>query len=222
MSTQASGTYISSDDAVQVEVGFVPDRVKLTTAVGGTELVYDWYKVLGDTSAGTGQYGILDTAGVKSTPSTAATGIIALSSDDTGVLIESPQDSGKLIFVSTDDIADWEASTAYTPARSATTVGKLLYPTTRKDFVFELTTAGTSGATEPAGFATAKPGETVTDNTAVWTCREQDVTKRGVNGFQVGVTVCTDGEIHVWTAEKHDVSEDQGDADLTNPVRVRG
>jgi hypothetical protein len=220
MSKSVSATYISSDAAVGVEVGFVPDHVKLTTAVGGTELVYDYYRILADTTAGTGQFGILDTGGTKSTPSTAATGIIPLSSSDVGVLIESPQDSGKQIFASA---TDWLAATDYSSAgvaRSATTIGTIVRPPVHINRVFELTTATGVGTSEPATWD-VQPGETVTDGGSnIWTCRDENVTKRGVNGFEVGVTVCTNGEIHVYEATQNDVSRDQGDADLDNPVRL--
>jgi hypothetical protein len=218
MSKSVSGTYISSDAAVPVEVGFVPDRVKLTTALGGTELVYDYYRILADTTAGTGQYGILDTAGVKTTPSTADTGIIPLASSDVGVLIESPQDSGKQVFTT---VTDWAAATSYAAGeRTAVAIGTIVRPPVHINKVFELTTDTGAGTSEPATWD-VQPGETVTDGGSnIWTCRDENVTKRGVNGFQVGVTVCTNGEIHVYEAFGDDRSSDQGDADAGVPVRL--
>jgi hypothetical protein len=218
MSKSVSGTYIASDAAVGVEVGFVPDHVKLTTALGGTELVYDYYKVLADTTAGTGQYGVLDTAGAKSVATTADTGIIPLASGDVGVLIESPQDSGKQIFAA---VLDWAAATDYSSGeRTAVAIGTIVRPPVHINKVFELTTDTAAGTSEPATWD-VQPGDTVTDGGAnVWTCRDENVTRRGVNGFQVGVTVCTDGEIHVYEATQNDRSSDQGDADAENPVRL--
>jgi len=178
--------------------------------------VYDYYKILADTAAGTGQYGILDTAGVKTTPTTADTGIIPLSSSDDGVLIESPQDSGKQVFATVVDYTT-SVSTAAT-ARTATAIGTIIRPTVHNGYVYECTTAGT-GAAEPTW--STVPGETSTDNSSVvYTTRVSNTTKRGVNGFQVGVTVCTDGEIHVYEATQNDVSRDQGDADAGSPVRL--
>jgi hypothetical protein len=222
MSKSVSAIYTAPDGvALDVEVGFVPDHVKLTIDLGAAELVYDWYKIIQSRATATGaavsgQYAILDTAGTKSTPTTAATGIIALSSDDVGVLINSPKDSGEQVFVG--DVSDWEASTAYTPARTATAVGDVIRPTVHNNYVYELTTAGTTDSTEPT-FPT-NPGDTVTDNTAVWTCRDQNVTKRGVNGFQVGATVNVNGDICVYEATQNDRSRDQGDGDDTNPIRL--
>ena len=57
----------------------------------------------------------------------------------------------------------WAASTAYA-------LGDFVEPTTHNGYKYECTTAGTSGTTEPTWPTT--PGNTVTDGTAVWTCRE--------------------------------------------------
>lgn len=56
----------------------------------------------------------------------------------------------------------WVASTPYS-------LGAAARPTTRNGFVYEVTTAGTSGASEPAWPTTA--GSTVVDGTVTWTCR---------------------------------------------------
>lgn len=60
------------------------------------------------------------------------------------------------------DPAAWVASTAY----SLTDVAR---PTTRNGYAYEVTTAGTTGSTEPTWPTTV--GNTVTDGTVVWTCR---------------------------------------------------
>lgn len=69
-----------------------------------------------------------------------------------------------LMFESARSISDWAADTAYSE-------GAFVKPTTPNNLCYEATTAGTSHAsTEPTWPTT--PGETVTDGTAVWTCRE--------------------------------------------------
>lgn len=62
-----------------------------------------------------------------------------------------------------DDWPTWEASTAYTKYW-------FVSPSTSTGYQYECTTAGTSGGTEPTW--PEVPGNTVNDNTAVWTCRE--------------------------------------------------
>ena len=56
---------------------------------------------------------------------------------------------------------DWTASTAYS-------VGDIVAPTGASPCLYKCTTAGTSGASEPTWDAVE--GNTVTDNTVVWTC----------------------------------------------------
>ncbi len=53
----------------------------------------------------------------------------------------------------------WSASTAYS-------VGDIVFPTSANGFVYEATSGGTSGASEPAWPTTL--GGTVTDNTVTW------------------------------------------------------
>jgi hypothetical protein len=58
---------------------------------------------------------------------------------------------------------DWAASTAYS-------LGNFVKPVNENGYHYECTTAGTSGAAEPAW--PTSPGQTVLDGTAVWTCRK--------------------------------------------------
>lgn len=60
----------------------------------------------------------------------------------------------------------WATAIAYS-------LGAAVRPVTRNTFVYEATTAGTSGATEPVWPTTA--GGTVVDGTATWTCRTNRV-----------------------------------------------
>lgn len=60
------------------------------------------------------------------------------------------------------DPAAWVASTAYSLNDAAR-------PTTRNGFVYQVTTAGTSAATQPTWPTTA--GNTVVDGSVTWTCR---------------------------------------------------
>ena len=60
------------------------------------------------------------------------------------------------------NVSAWAASTAYS-------LGAKVKPTTANGNVYECTTAGTSGTTEPTW--PTVDGATVTDGTVVWTCR---------------------------------------------------
>ena len=57
----------------------------------------------------------------------------------------------------------WQASNAYS-------LGDPVRPTARTGYVFECTTAGTSGGSEPGSWPTT-PGNTQADGSVTWTCR---------------------------------------------------
>ena len=211
-----SGALIASDAAINVECGFEPDYVEMYTAVGGTELKYTFFKPLVDTSAGTGQFGILDTAGAKSVPTTAATGIVTYDAAANKVALPSPTGQGEAF---ADHPAAFVAGTSQPTARTATALGTLTKPSTGNEngLIAECTTDNGVYGTEPTW--PTQPGQTVTDDQSnVWTMRENKAVVIGVAGFTIGVTVATDSEIIVFKAEQHDRSEDMGDADVKSPV----
>jgi len=65
----------------------------------------------------------------------------------------------------------WAVTTAYI-------VGDTIEPTTPNDYIYECTTAGTSGGIEPAWGTTE--GGTTEDGTVVWTCRVDPTIKYGI------------------------------------------
>jgi len=81
--------------------------------------------------------------------------------------------------------AAWEAATAYT-------LGEFVVPTTANGYCYECTTAGTSHATTEPTWPTTV-GNTVNDNTAVWTCRayypapaeHDDILLLGASGYAI-------------------------------------
>ena len=125
---KVSGTYISPNGvAANIECGFVPDWVKLVQDLGDTELYYDWFRVMGNTSALTGQYGIVDAAGAKTVISTAATGIIAYDTVVQQQMLPSPDGDG-LIGASLP--SSWtQARASAASARSTTALGTIIKPT---------------------------------------------------------------------------------------------
>lgn len=211
-----SGALIASDAAINIECGFIPDFIRLWTAINGTELVYEWFKALGDTDAQTGQYGLLDTGGAKSVPTTAATGIIAYDAAADKVALPSPTGEGEQF---ADHPDAFVAGTAQPTARTTTAIGTLTKPSTGNEngLIAECTDDNGVYGTEPTW--PTQPGQSVTDdNSNIWTMRETKAVVIGVKGFTIGVTVATDSEILAFKAEQHDRSEDMGDADVKSPV----
>lgn len=86
-----------------------------------------------------------------------------LGSNSTGTKLEAVSNPGtdQITITPTDNLADWAATTAYV-------LGNRVEPTTPNTYVYEVTTAGTSGGSEPTWPTVI--GSTVVDGTVVWTC----------------------------------------------------
>ena len=215
-----SGALIASDAAINVECGFAPDFVRLWTAIGGTELLYEWYKALVDTSAGTGQYGILVTQGsATGVPTTAATGIIPYDASVIKALMPAPNGSGLSAKEITGTFAEAKAASVTPTARTTSVVGEIIRATVSTGFLYECTVQGgaMTSLTEPTWSLVL--GETTSDGSNTWITRVDKTKLVGVKGFTIGVTVATNGEILAFKAEEHNRSEDMGDADSQSPVR---
>jgi len=221
MSTEiVSGKFLASTAAVNVECGFVPDYIEAFSALGGTEIKYEWFKVLYDyAAAGTGMYGfVTDVAPAHVAAGT--NGFIPYDTSVESVLLPAPDGNG---YMKASSITVYSGTTDYSgagySARSATALGTVVRPTTRNGFVYECTTNGGTDATEPTW--PTVPGDSIDGGNNVWICREERVVRTGVKGFTVGATICTDGEYWVFKAEKHDRYNYMGDADVENPVTFK-
>lgn len=217
MAKIVSGTLIASDAAINVDIGFIPDYVELWTAVGGTELVYYWWKALYDASQ-TGLYGLLDTAGAKSNPTTAATGIIPYNAATMKAMLPSPDGDDEKSASIYGTFAAAKAAGLTPTARSTSVVGTVIRPTTSNGFLYECTVLGgaMTALTEPTWGTVL--GGTTSDGSNTWICRSEKLKMVGGKGFTIGVTVATNSEILVFKAEQHDRSADMGDADTSSPV----
>lgn len=84
----------------------------------------------------------------------------------------SPSDTLDIYTDSESDLPDPDSTASISQTWAATTAyseNDLRIPTTPNGYIYECTTAGTSGATEPSWPSTL--GNTMADGTAVWTCR---------------------------------------------------
>ena len=206
-----TGHFEGDGNARNIDCGYIPQYVILYQDVAKTSPdKIEWFERFVDDSS---MYGLQTTGstGVVTRLTTAATGISEYSENSVGVLIESPQDSGKQVFAS---VADWAAATDYSSAgsaRTATAIGTIVRPPDHINRVFELTTATGAGTSEPATWD-VQPGETVTDGGSnVWTCRDENVTKGDFYGFTVGATAQTDAKEYYFIAVGSDKDQDKGD-----------
>lgn len=86
--------------------------------------------------------------------------------------------------------SNWAASTTYSLGSYRCTLTK---GGAAGKYIYEVTTAGTSGGTEPTWGTTV--GGTTTDNTVTWTCRAPDSTTKALNDFQGIVDLAAAGDI---------------------------
>ena len=208
-----SGKLTVGDAATHVECGFIPDEIQLISDLGGTEKHYKFMKVLYDHAvAGTGKFGYdIDVA--PTNLASANAGFIPYETSVESVVLPAPDGDG---YMKAPSIADFDAGATYT-ARSITALGSVVRPTVHNGFVYELVTASGIGA-EPDTWPT-KIGETVTaGGNDVFITREERVVRTGVQGFTIGVDLCTNGEFWFFKAELHDRHNYMGDADVENPV----
>lgn len=214
---KVGGSFIADGSAVNVNCGFIPDKVYAWVALGGTILEMVWYKHLADNVTASGQYGITDTGGTKSLNASAAAGF---ASYDGGVvpkvLLPAPNGDGEM---GTDLPNAWTTarSTAAT-ARSTTALGTVIKPTTNNvtGYIYECTTAGTGGATEPTWPTTE--GDTVVDGSVTWTTRAEKTKNISAQGFTAGASISTDSDEWTYEAEKWDSVNPERDAASYDPV----
>lgn len=201
--------------AYNLALGFIPDFVEILmySATHGNNVTLKWFGELEEDCAvviaGGGIYGHLITEGAV-TEADGDTGISSYEGDKNPVvLIDSPKPAGGLKKVAI--TGDWTQSiAAAATARTASTVGTIIRPTTHNGYVYECTTAITTGETTEPTWPTV-PGETVVDDDGVWTCREEHIANAGELGITIGSTLAANGQILFIAAFKADSAIDLGD-----------
>lgn len=90
-----------------------------------------------------------------------------------------------------DSSQDWDNGATARANSTAYSLGDIRRAATPNGRVFIVTTAGTSAGSEPAGFASASDGGSVTDNTVTWRCMRREK-------VNVTVTVQEVGDFRAW------------------------
>lgn len=213
---KVSGRFIADGSAINVNIGFVPDYVKLIRALEETNPnIYEFYKDLSDAGAN-GQYGLLLTGSTGVVTVLAGTNNkIAAYTGGTKVKVKIPAPDGDG-FVNA-NVSDFVAGAAQPTARSTMAVGTVVRPSNHNGFVYECTISSGVLGTEPTWPTT--PGDTVSDGTNnTWICRREDVVFEKAAGFTVGSGLSTDGDEWIYVAEQHDKVVNHGDAEAADPI----
>ena len=209
-----SGKFLASTAAVNVECGFVPDYIEAFSALGGTEIKYEWFKVLYDYAiAALGKYGFV-TSIAPAHVAAATNGFEPYDISVETVQLPAPDGHG---FWKAASIADYNAATTYILPRTVARLGHAIRPTVHNGFVYEQASGAALAGAEPTW---SKVLGAITTDTGgnTWITRTERIVRRGVKGFTVGATICTNGEYWVFKAEKHSRYTYMGDADAENPV----
>ena len=208
-----TGSFIADGNAVNVNVGFVPDFVLAFEGMEETSpSPHYWSRERIDSASGEGQFGLLVTGtdGIVTKHAAAINGFAPLDEATNKVLLPAVDGNG----TQQSDIPEAYTvarSTAAT-ARSTSALGTVLKPSVGNEtgYIYECTTAGT-GSAEPTTWPTV-PGETVTDGTTVFTTREEHVFQGNVKGFTLGATGQTDSDEWTWIAFAADKVNTEKDA----------
>lgn len=222
MSQQVLRHFVSDGLAAIIDLGFVPDMVKVHLDDGTNVDIITFFKRMFDDE---GTYGTImtGTSGITTVAGTAATGISAFDSTLLRQMLPAPSGNG-LQGATLAEAYTVARSTAAT-ARSTTALGTILKPSinnvaAKKGLVFECTTAGT-GSAEPTWPTEA--GESVVDNSVVYIARESIIEDIGVKGIQIGVDVINNDNgnnvyVEAYRADFDPSVVDAGDIVAGNPI----
>ncbi len=193
-------------------LGFIPKMVIATVMSATNPDQYTWFgeqqEDSDEASAGSWEYGILNTGstGVLTYMDTVAKGISAYDGSKVlQVLIENPSTSDdEAVTLS----ADFVAGAAQPTARTASAVGTVVRPSTHNGYCYECTADAGVYGTEPTWPTT--PGETVSDGTNTWICREENLVASEGLGITLGGTLLENDMIVYVTAFRGN-ADDIGD-----------
>jgi|TARA_R100000501_G_C2594292_1_gene93322 hypothetical protein len=219
---KVSKRFIADGNAVNIDLGFIPDFVTIFDGLDNTSPnIYYHFRELED-NALDAQYGILLTGTTGVVTKLGGTNAIVQGYNTVavGVNLDSPAPAGgKVASTPWDWGIDASTVNAATPtARTATAVGTVVRPSTRNGYVYECTTSSGACTSEPTTWGTTVGGTTTDGGSNVWTCREEEIVTHGGIGINIGSDQQTSDDVCIVIAEQWDKIENGGDAADRDPV----
>lgn len=211
-----SGQFIADGNAVDVEVGFVPDYVFAVEGLEETNpQLHYWFRSAINSASANGQFGLTLSGGTLTRHAGATNGFVPLDTVALRLLLPNPAGG--------DDLAialpvGFVAGTARPTARTSTALGTVTKPSVnnvaaKKGLIFECTFDNDVYGTEPTWPTEA--GKSVTDdNSNIWIAREEKSENRGIKGFTLGDTGQTDSDEWAWFA--YSIDKVSPDRDMAN------
>ncbi len=200
---------------VNLDIGFVPDCFILFAMEDTTNPnMTIWFERMAHMEDTGDREGILTDGG--------GTTNLAYCADSQGIS-EYDTASMKALIPAVDGDGDQEAtiygdyaygkSVPLTPtARTISVLGSVIRPTIKNGFLYECTAGEVSMAalTEPTWPVIL--GDTVSDGSNTWICREENLVKSGHKGVTIASELQTDSEYAYWIAFKSVQHKDDGDS----------
>jgi len=206
--------------AVILDLGFIPDLVKMYIDDATNVDITTWFKRMVDDES---MYGVLLTgsSGVTTRLTTAVTGISEYDTVTQKVLLPAPNGEGEQ---SASMPSAFVAGTAQPTARTTTVLGTVTKPSSGNEngYIYECTASAGVYGTEPTAWPTV-PGTTVSDGTNTWICRDSKVKNIGVKGITIGGSVANNTNglqcyVEAIRADKDPADTDAGGVVAGSPV----
>ena len=201
--------------AAILDLGFVPDLVKVHLSDDTNVDIITWFKRMFDDETGWGTV-FTGSSGVTTVAASAAAGILEYDSVASKQMLPAPSGTGEAAATLP---VPFVAGTAQPTARTTSVVGTVVKSSNsqEKGFVYECTVSAGVYGTEPTAWPTI-PGQTISDGTNTWICRESKIKNVGVKGITIGASVINNDNGNQIYVEAYRADKDPADLDAADVV----
>ncbi len=200
---------------INLDIGFVPDLFMLMAMEDSTNsnLTLWWDEMANNEAAGDKEGCIMDGGGTTNIAYCAdSQGIVKYDTAAYKALVPAIDGHGLQEATIYGDYATGKAAPLTPTARTISVLGTIIRPTIKNGFLYECTAGevSMSGLTEPTW--PKIPGDTVSDGSNTWICREERLVKSGHKGVTIASELQTDSKYAYWVAFKSVQHKDGGDS----------